>query len=87
MQHFMKRSGTHKQLEREVCFWDTSEKYKVVARAYEKFFSVNEREETKFDTLQRTLKFPVAAYVKENGFLGIVSWNEYTDDFIYYKQV
>lgn len=61
-------------------FLDTSEKYKVVARAYEKFFSVNEREETKFDTLQRTLKFPVAAYVKENGFLGIVSWNEYTDD-------
>lgn len=61
-------------------FLDTSEKYKVVARAYEKFFSVNEREETKLDTLQRTLKFPVAAYVKENGFLGIVSWNEYTDD-------
>lgn len=61
-------------------FLDTSEKYKVVARAYEKFFSINEREETKLDTLQRTLKFPVAAYVKENGFLGIVSWNEYTDD-------
>lgn len=61
-------------------FLDTSEKYKVVARAYEKFFSVNEREETKFDALQRTLQFPVAAYVKENGFLGIVSWNEYTDD-------
>lgn len=61
-------------------FMDTSEKYKVVARAYEKFFSVNEREETKLDTLQRTLQFPVAAYVKENGFLGIVSWNEYTDD-------
>lgn len=35
-------------------FLDTSEKYKVVARAYEKFFSVNEREETKFDTLQRS---------------------------------
>ena len=61
-------------------FLDTSEKYKVVARAYEKFFSINEREETKLNTLQHTLKFPVAAYVKENGFLGIVSWNEYTDD-------
>ena len=60
-------------------FLDT-EKFKVVARSYEKFFSINQREETKFDALQRTLQFPVAAYVKENGFLGIVSWNEYTDD-------
>ena len=60
-------------------FLDT-EKFKVVARSYEKFFNINQREETKFDALQRTLQFPVAAYVKENGFLGIVSWNEYTDD-------
>lgn len=60
-------------------FLDT-EKFKIVARSYEKFFNINQREETKLDTLQRTLEFPVAAYVKENGFLGIVSWNEYTDD-------
>lgn len=60
-------------------FLDT-EKFKVVARSYDKFFNINQREETKFDALQRTLQFPVAAYVKENGFLGIVSWNEYTDD-------
>lgn len=60
-------------------FLDT-EKFQVVARSYDKFFNINQREETKFDTLQRTLQFPVAAYVKENGFLGIVSWNEYTDD-------
>lgn len=60
-------------------FLDT-EKFKVVARSYDKFFNINQREETKFDALQRTLEFPVAAYVKENGFLGIVSWNEYTDD-------
>lgn len=60
-------------------FLDT-EKFKIVARSYEKFFNINQREETKLDALQRTLEFPVAAYVKENGFLGIVSWNEYTDD-------
>lgn len=60
-------------------FLDT-EKIKIVARSYEKFFNINQREETKLDALQRTLEFPVAAYVKENGFLGIVSWNEYTDD-------
>lgn len=46
---------------------------KVVARAYDKFFNVNERPETKFDMLQYKLSFPAVAYVKENGFLGIVS--------------
>lgn len=49
---------------------------KVVARAYDKFFNVNERPETKLDMLQYKLSFPATAYVKENGFLGLVSWNE-----------
>lgn len=51
-------------------------KQKVVARAYDKFFNVNERPETKLDMLQYKLTFPAVAYVKENGFLGIVSYNE-----------
>lgn len=51
-------------------------KQKIVARAYDKFFNINERPETKFDMLQYKLAFPVTAYVKENGFLGIVSYNE-----------
>lgn len=55
-------------------------KAKIVARAYDKFFNVNEREETKLENLQSQLKFPVKAYVKENGFLGLVSYNEETDD-------
>lgn len=54
-------------------------KGKVVARAYDKFFNINERPETKFEMLQHKLQFPVTAYVKENGFLGIVSYNEYED--------
>lgn len=57
-----------------------TEECKVFCRGYEKFFNVNEREETQMDVLQHTLKFPVACYVKENGFLGLVSWNKYTDD-------
>ena len=57
-------------------------KGKVVARAYNKFFNINERPETKFDMLQHKLQFPVTAYVKENGFLGIVSYNEYEDDLL-----
>lgn len=55
-------------------------KGKVTARAYDKFFNINERPETKFDILQYKLQFPVTAYVKENGFLGIVSYNEYEDE-------
>lgn len=51
-------------------------KQKIVARAYDKFFNVNERPETKLDMLQYKLAFPAVAYVKENGFLGIVSYNE-----------
>lgn len=57
-------------------------KGKVVARAYDKFFNINERPDTKFDMLQYKLQFPVTAYVKENGFLGIVSYNEYEDDLL-----
>ncbi len=57
-------------------------KGKVAARAYEKFFNINERPETKFDMLQHKLQFPVTAYVKENGFLGIVSYDEYNDDLL-----
>lgn len=57
-----------------------TKKGKVAARAYDKFFNINERPETKFDMLQYKFQFPVTAYVKENGFLGIVSYNEYEDD-------
>ena len=80
---------THKAFENKIwdeqttkargLFLDTV-KGKVAARAYEKFFNVNERPETKFDKLQYKLQFPVTAYVKENGFLGIISYNEYEDD-------
>lgn len=57
-----------------------TEKNTVAARAYDKFFNINERQETQFDMLQLKLQFPVTAYVKENGFLGIVSYHEYEDD-------
>lgn len=52
---------------------------KIVARAYDKFFNINERPETELSMLQYKLAFPVVSYVKENGFLGIVSYNEEDD--------
>lgn len=53
---------------------------KVVARGFNKFFNINERPETKLEMLKYTLQFPVTCYVKENGYLGLVSYNSETDD-------
>ena len=46
---------------------------KVVCRSYDKFFNIEEREETKLGKLGMTLKFPVIGYKKYNGFLGLLS--------------
>lgn len=59
-----------------------NQEYKVVARAYEKFFAIGEVEETSMQNLQANLRFPIVAYKKENGFLGIVSWNTEMDDLL-----
>lgn len=53
---------------------------KVSCRGFVKFFNINERPECRFEMLQHTLQFPVTCYVKENGFLGLVSYNPDTDD-------
>lgn len=49
---------------------DTQE---IVARSYNKFFSIEERPETQWRNLEKNLSYPVALYRKENGYLGIVS--------------
>lgn len=54
-------------------FVDT-EKDKVVARGYEKFFNVNERKETELEHLMVKFKDKIICYKKENGFLGILSY-------------
>ena len=76
---FEKKQWNEQTVTARGLFIDTA-KAKVVARGYNKFFNTNELPETKFDLLPYKLQFPVAAYVKENGFLGLVSYNEYTDD-------
>ena len=48
---------------------------RVAARAYNKFFNIGERPETRWSALQQNLQFPASCYVKENGFLGLVSWD------------
>ena len=53
---------------------------KIIARSYEKFFKINEVRETELASLKERLVFPVQAYVKENGFLAIVSYDYRNDD-------
>ena len=60
-------------------FIDT-ENNKIMARSYEKFFRINETKATNIVNLRSKLKFPVQAYVKENGFLAIVSYDYKNDD-------
>ena len=50
-----------------------NETNQVVARSYPKFFAIDERPETEWRNLEKNLSFPVSVYIKENGFLGIVS--------------
>lgn len=56
---------------------------KVVNRGYEKFFKIDERPETSLDALRANLVFPVTAYVKENGFLGLLGYDEETDELLF----
>lgn len=56
---------------------------KILARSYEKFFRINERPETTLKNLKNTLKFPLKAYFKYDGFLGIVSY-DWTKDELFF---
>ena len=53
-------------------FIDTKN-YLVVARSYNKFFNLDEREETKYENLKEKINYPAYFYLKYNGFLGILS--------------
>lgn len=55
-------------------FIDT-ERYKIVARSYNKFFNINERKNTSMKELENNFSYPINFYLKYNGFLGIISIN------------
>lgn len=45
----------------------------IVARSFDKFFNLEEVPETRFENLEKTLKFPVSVKEKLDGSLGIIS--------------
>lgn len=69
---FMKGIWDEQTIHARGLFIDTNSG-EIVARSYDKFFAIGERPETQMGELKKNLKFPVRAYRKENGFLGIFS--------------
>lgn len=59
------------------------EKPYIVARSFNKGFNLNERPETQLASLSRRLEFPLTAWVKENGFLGILGVDNEENSLIY----
>lgn len=55
----------------------------IVARSYDKFFNVGEREETSIAMLKNNLEFPVKVRQKPNGYLGILGYNSETDELVF----
>lgn len=50
----------------------------IVARGYDKFFNVNQVEETKLSNLKE-LKYPLIAYEKTDGYIGLLSYDKEYD--------
>lgn len=63
-------------------FINTKDNY-IQSRGYTKFFNINERDETRLFNLKYKFKFPVTAYVKENGFLGMISYDKENDGLLF----
>ena len=54
----------------------------IVIRSYDKFFNINEKEETKIDNINNKISYPLTAYVKYNGFLGLVGYDKLSDNLL-----
>ena len=76
---FYKSHWCYETVKARGLFIDTLNK-DIIARSYDKFFNINEVPETELGALRNKLQFPVTAYVKENGFLAIVSYDYRNDD-------
>lgn len=61
-------------------FFVNNQTNEIVSRGYDKFFNINERDETKMDALVKNLQFPVVGFIKENGFLGNIGFDSQTNE-------
>jgi len=54
----------------------------IVIRAYDKFFHIGERRDTELSALKQRMAFPLKAWVKENGYLGLVGYDAVSGELI-----
>lgn len=54
----------------------------IVARSYNKFFNINETEETQLIFIKSKFNYPLSIYKKYNGFLGLIGYDEELDQLI-----
>lgn len=59
-------------------FFVNGETREIVARGYDKFFNIGERPETDIQALMKNMVFPVTCFVKENGYLGNLGYDDKT---------
>lgn len=57
--------------------------YKIVARAYNKFFNIDEQKSTMLFSIWQNAQFPIVWYKKYNWYLGIVGYDEESDELIF----
>lgn len=69
---FKKKKWNDKTITARGLFVDTTTG-DIKIRSYNKFFNLHENQNTSLKRLAKTLKFPIKAYDKYNGFLGIAS--------------
>lgn len=55
---------------------------RIVARSWDKFFNLGERPEVEIDVICANWKFPITAMAKENGFLGLASWDPVAEELV-----
>ena len=54
----------------------------IACRGWDKFFNIDENDQTSIDTLKRTLKYPIIVSKKENGYLGLIGYDSSKDELI-----
>lgn len=67
---FWDRHWTAATVKARGLFIDTMNR-RIKARSFDKFFTIGERRETQLDILAENFEYPVKAYIKYNGYLGI----------------
>ena len=71
---FQKKEWNDMTVRARGLFIDTKNE-RVKARSYDKFFAIGERSETELNYIMDHFTYPIDVYIKENGYLGICSWN------------